>query len=54
MCAYCEYKAHCWKDANGGRGLRKFIYSNGPVYLTEVNKTPKVIEVPIEEIENVK
>lgn len=49
LCSYCEYKAHCWKDANGGRGLRKFIYSNGPVYLTEVKKAPRVVEVPIEE-----
>jgi hypothetical protein len=40
QCSYCPYKQACWP------GLRTFIYSNGPVYLTEVAKLPKVLEVP--------
>lgn len=44
-CIYCPYKDDCWKDANGGQGLRKFKYSNGIRYLTTVAKTPDVPEV---------
>lgn len=43
-CSYCDYKETCWADANGGRGLRKFLYSRGPVWLTTVVKEPKVDE----------
>ena len=43
-CSYCPFKDECWKDANGGKGLRKFIYSRGPVWLTEVHKEPRVDE----------
>ena len=43
-CAYCAYKQECWKDANDGKGLRTFIYSNGPKYLTKVAKEPNVVE----------
>lgn len=43
-CAYCPFKEECWKDANGGKGLRKFFYSRGPVWLTRVAKEPKVAE----------
>jgi hypothetical protein len=45
-CAYCEFKEDCWDDANGGKGLRKFFYSRGPVWLTEVAKEPRVDESP--------
>jgi hypothetical protein len=45
-CSYCPHKDECWKDANGGKGLRKFFYSRGPVWLTEVKKEPKVDESP--------
>lgn len=44
-CVYCSFKEDCWKDANGGRGLRKFQYSNGIRYLTQVGKIPDVKEV---------
>ena len=44
-CVFCEFKQECWKDANGGTGLRKFKYSNGPKYLTQVAKEPKVLEI---------
>lgn len=44
-CIYCPYKEDCWKDANGGQGLRKFQYSNGIRYLTQVGKVPDVPEV---------
>jgi hypothetical protein len=43
-CSYCAFKDECWKDANNGRGLRKFWYSRGPVWLTQVVKTPLVDE----------
>lgn len=43
-CSYCKFKDECWKDANNGQGLRKFFYSRGPVWLTDVKKEPKVDE----------
>lgn len=38
-CSYCGFKHECWK------GLRTFLYANGPRYLTNVVKTPDVPEV---------
>lgn len=38
-CAYCPFKQACWPN------LRTFIYSNGPVYLTKVEREPNVLEV---------
>ncbi len=38
-CRYCPYKQKCWP------GLRTFLYSNGPRYLTSVARTPEVYEV---------
>lgn len=43
-CSYCPFKKECWQDANGGNGLRTFLYSRGPVFLTEVKKEPNVAE----------
>ena len=40
-CAYCDFKIECWKDANGGKGLRKFKYANGSRFFTHVAKRPK-------------
>ena len=40
-CAYCDFKIECWKDANGGSGLRKFKYANGSRFFTHVAKRPK-------------
>jgi hypothetical protein len=37
-CSYCSFKSACWP------GLRTFVYSNGPVYLTHVAQEPKVLE----------
>ncbi len=37
-CKYCEYKWICWPS------LRKFIYSNGPKFLTKVLREPDVPE----------
>lgn len=48
-CSYCPFKRECWKDANGGQGLRKFIYYRGPVWLTHVEREPNVEEVKDEE-----
>jgi hypothetical protein len=38
-CSYCEFKKICWPE------LRTFLYSSGPVYLTETVKVPDVYEV---------
>lgn len=38
-CSYCEFKKTCWP------GLRTFVYSTGPVFLTDVKSVPKVPEV---------
>lgn len=38
-CSYCSYKDSCWP------GLRTFVYSYGPQYLTWVEREPKVMEV---------
>lgn len=46
-CSYCKFKDECWSDANNGTGLRKFFYSRGPVWLTQVKKEPKVAEEPV-------
>ena len=43
-CRYCQYKTTCWADANSGAGLRKFIYSFGPRWLTHVEREPNVHE----------
>lgn len=40
-CSYCPFKMPCWKDV----GLRKFLYSSGPVWMTHVEKEPDVLEV---------
>lgn len=44
-CQYCSHKERCWSDVNDGKGLRKFQYSYGPVYLTRVVREPKVMEI---------
>lgn len=41
-CSYCGLKSKCWPN------LRGFAYSNGPVFLTEVVKEPKVFEFKVE------
>lgn len=38
VCSYCAFKRHCWP------GLRTFLYSSGPVYLTKVVRQPDVYE----------
>lgn len=43
-CSYCDFKKTCWADSNGGRGLRTFIYSSGPIFLTHIVKEPDVFE----------
>ena len=39
-CNYCDFKIHCWKDANEGKGLRKFKYASGSRFFTKVVKRP--------------
>lgn len=43
-CSYCKFKEHCWRDVNGGKGLKKYVYSTGPVFFTKVVKEPRVQE----------
>ena len=42
-CSYCPFKSKCWADQ--GKPLTGYLYSHGPVWLTEVNKAPKVREI---------
>jgi hypothetical protein len=44
-CSYCSFKRQCWKDSNGGRGVRTFAYSHKPVDLVEVKREPKAPEI---------
>lgn len=44
-CSYCSHKKRCWAESNNGLGLRTFLYSGGPKFLTKVVKEPKVYEV---------
>lgn len=44
-CSYCAHKDRCWADANGGMGLRTFLYANKPKFLTKVVREPNVKEV---------
>ena len=48
-CVFCSHKVECHKDANEGKGLRAFKYANGKVYLTHIEKEPKVEEVEVNE-----
>lgn len=41
-CSYCAHKFECWKDSNNGEGLKEYIYSTGPRYLTNVSREPQV------------
>jgi hypothetical protein len=38
-CSYCDFKYTCWPEA------RTFLYSNGPRYLTKVEREPSAWEV---------
>jgi len=44
-CQFCSHKWECYKDSNGGKGLRVFKYSNKYVNLAEVNRQPNVEEI---------
>lgn len=46
-CSYCTHKYRCWDSANDGIGLRTFLYSKGPVFLTQVTKEPDVFEATL-------
>lgn len=39
QCSYCAFKHECFPN------LRTFLYASGPVFLTHVERTPKVVEV---------
>lgn len=40
-CSYCPYKANCWRDSNGGKGLQGYLYSHGPVWFTDITRAPR-------------
>lgn len=44
-CSYCAFKQDCWKDSNGGLGLRTFIYSTGPVSFVHIEAEPRTQEI---------
>jgi len=44
-CSYCPYKVRCWKDSNGGKGLRGFAYNHAPVWFTDVQREPRCPEI---------
>lgn len=39
VCSYCPFKRECWP------GVRTFLYSTGPVFLTKVVRPPDVPEI---------
>ena len=47
-CQFCSHKWECHSDANEGKGLRVFRYSNKDTILADVIKLPKVDEVTTE------
>lgn len=42
-CSYCPFKTTCWRKANKGGGLVIAFYSNGPQFLSKVNKLPSCV-----------
>lgn len=38
-CSYCEFKHRCWPNLKG------YVYSHGPVWMTEVKQEPRVPEI---------
>lgn len=44
-CSYCPHKQRCYKDTNNGKGLRGFLYNQGPVWFTEVAREPRCLEI---------
>lgn len=44
-CSFCGHKFECWKDSNGGRGLRVFAYSGKPIFLTKTVREPSTFEL---------
>ena len=41
FCSYCDMKYKCYE----GENLRTFLASTGPLYLTEVKREPKMVEI---------
>jgi len=48
-CSYCDFKQRCYKDSNNGKGLRGFVYNQGPVWFTEVQREPRCPEIGVED-----
>ncbi len=41
-CSFCGHKIECWKDCNNGEGVKQYIYSTGPIWLTTIIREPSV------------
>lgn len=44
ICSYCQHRFTCWP------GLRTFLYSSGPVYLTTIHRLPNVPEIRTQDV----
>lgn len=44
-CAYCNFKHRCYRNTNGGKGLRTFLYNQGPIDFTVVKREPNCPEI---------
>ena len=53
-CQFCIHKFECYKDANKGKGLRVFQYSNKKVFLADVVKEPNVEDITKEFTDGIK
>lgn len=41
LCSFCDFRDHCWQDANDGKGLIGHTYADGKVFFTKIVKDPK-------------
>ena len=44
-CSYCPFKERCYRDSNNGKGLRGFLYNQGPIWFADVQREPKCQEI---------
>lgn len=44
-CSYCPFKERCYRDSNHGKGLRTFLYNQGPISFAEIKREPKTQEI---------
>ena len=44
-CSYCPFKQRCWRDSNNGKGLRTFLYNQGPIDFVHIAREPQCLEL---------